>query len=296
MPRFTTVDVETANQKYSSICQIGLVIYEEQRIVDSWSSLINPNSEFREFNTRIHGIKLKDVASAPTFQEVFYELQKMVGQSPISSYGAFDCSSFRQACAIHKLPELSKSWINLQRVVRSAWPAEFTAKGWNLKQICKQLQIPLINHHDALSDALAAADIFVHAQKITGTLAHHWLDEGRYSSIASANLALRATAAVKDIAPNENGPLFGEVIVFTGVLSMPRSVAATRAAAIGCAPANSVTKKTSILVIGEQELAIVRSDGKSTKQIKAEDLIKNGQEIRILSERTFIELLKHYGC
>lgn len=296
MPRFATIDVETANPKLSSICQIGLVIYEGQKIVDRWSSLINPNSEFREFNTRIHGIQAQDVVRAPLFNEVFDDLKKMIGSSSVSSYGAFDRSAFSQACEANELPELSRSWIDLQKVVRNAWPSEFTANGWSLKQICKQLQIPLINHHDALSDALAAAEVFVRAQQLTGTQAHDWLDEDRYQSKPSGNSGIRVASSVKDIAPNKNGALFGEVVVFTGQLSMPRSVAATRAAAIGCTPTNGVTKKTTILVIGEQDLTIVRSDGKSTKQIKAEDLIQKGQEIRILSESAFDQLLKQHYC
>ena len=67
MTRFATIDVETANPRLSSICQIGLVIYENRQVVDSWSSLINPNADFRDFNIRIHGIRPQDVAHAPTF-------------------------------------------------------------------------------------------------------------------------------------------------------------------------------------------------------------------------------------
>ncbi|WP_087864015.1 exonuclease domain-containing protein [Comamonas thiooxydans] len=295
MTRFATIDVETANPRLSSICQIGLVIYENHQVVDSWSSLINPNADFRDFNIRIHGIRPQDVTHAPTFDKVFYELQKMIGSSMVSSYGAFDRSAFSQACATHELPELSKTWVDLQQVVRNAWPTDFTANGWSLKQICKQLEIPLHNHHDALSDATAAAEVFVRAQQATDTFAHHWLDQSRYrlSTIGQSNP--RASNSVKEIAINENGPLFGEVVVFTGELSMPRVVAATRAAAIGCLPANGVTKKTTILVVGEQDLTIVRSDGKSTKQIKAEELIAKGQEIRILGEDSFDALLKQHG-
>lgn len=295
MTRFATIDVETANPRLSSICQIGLVIYENRKVVDSWSSLINPNADFRDFNIRIHGIRPQDVANAPSFDEVFYDLQKMVGSSIVSSYGAFDRSAFSQACALHELPELTQDWIDLQQVVRNAWPTDFTANGWSLKQICKQLEIPLHNHHDALSDATAAADVFAQAQMVTDTFAHHWLDQGRYRHSAIGHPMARASNSVKEIAPNENGPLFGEVITFTGELTMPRSVAAGRAADIGCTPANGVTKKTTILVVGEQDLTLVRSDGKSTKQVKAEELIAKGQEIRILGENSFDELLKQHG-
>lgn len=290
MTRFITVDVETANPKLRSICQIGLVVYEDYKIVDSWSSLINPHDEFRDFNIRIHGIRPQDVAHAPSLDEVFHELQKIVGSSVVSSYGAFDRSAFNQACAIYHLPELSPDWIDLQQVVRNAWPADFTAGGWKLKQICKQLGIPLLNHHDALCDATAAAEVFVQAQQATGTLAHHWLEQRRYR-----RLPQQISASVKEITVNTDGPLYGEIAVFTGELSMPRALAAERAAAIGCTPANGVTKKTTLLIVGEQDLSIVGADGKSSKQAKAEELIAKGQEIRILGEDAFDALLKQHG-
>jgi len=297
MPRFATIDVETANPRLRSICQIGLVIYENHRLVDSWVSLINPHDEFRDFNTRIHGIRPQDVTHAPSFDEVFNDLCKIIGNSPISSYGAFDRSAFRQACSLHSLPEVSTDWVDLQQVVRSAWPKEFTAKGWNLKQVCRQLDIPLTSHHDALCDAKAAADVFVIAQQISNTTAQDWLDVTRYYGIAAPVSGRRFSAneSVKEFEADISGPLYGEVVVFTGELSIPRSIAAQRAAAIGCKPANGVTKKTTLLVIGEQDLNLVRADGKSNKQIKAEELIAKGQEIRVIGEDAFDALLKQYA-
>lgn len=297
MTRFVTVDVETANPKLSSICQVGLVVYEDHKIVDSWSSLIDPCDEFRDFNTRIHGIGPQHVLHAPSFDEVFYDLQKMARGSVLSSYGAFDRSAFNQACKAHDLPELAPNWVDLQQVVRNAWPAEFTASGWSLKQICKQLAISLEHHHDALCDATAAAEVFIQAQITSSTMARDWLDPLRYrsSSHPSNEAGSRYPSSVKDTPVNEHGPLFGEVIVFTGELTMPRKVAAERAAAIGCMPANSVTKKTTLLVVGEQDLQLVGQDGKSGKQEKAEELIAKGQEIKILGEDAFDALLKLHG-
>ncbi len=293
MPRFVTIDVETANPNLRSICQIGVVVYENHRRVDSWVSLINPRAEFRDFNVKIHGIQPQDVLHAPGFEQVFFDLQKMVGTSVVSSYGAFDRSAFSQACAVHGLPALSPHWVDLQQVVRNAWPADFTASGWSLKQVCKQLGIALANHHDALCDAQAAAEVFVRAQQMSSTTAVQWLDPGRYRSFSSVT---KAKAATKEIIVNPNGPLQGEVVVFTGELSMPREVAIARAAGSGCTPANGVTKKTTLLVVGEQDLSVVRSaDGRSTKQIKAEMLAAKGQKIRILSEDAFDALLKQQG-
>lgn len=296
MTRFVSIDVETANASLSSICQIGAVIYENKRPVDQWCTLVNPGQEFRSFNTRIHGIRARDVAAAPGLAATIESLRHFAGSTILASYGAFDRSAVGQAATACGLQPLPNHWIDLQQVVRNAWPAEFTASGWRLAHICKQLGISLASHHDALCDATAAGEVFIHAQEVSSTTAIDWLDPHRYRSAASASSKGGSfSASVKETPVNEDGPLFGEVIVFTGEITMPRRIAAERAGAIGCTPANSVTKKTTLLVVGEQDLALVGESGKSTKQVKAEELIAKGQEIRILGESAFDALLTQHG-
>ena len=45
---------------------------------------------------------------------------------------------------------------------------------------------------------------------------------------------------------NPEGDLYGEVLVFTGELDLPRSDAANLAASVGCQVASDVTRKTTI--------------------------------------------------
>ena len=89
---------------------------------------------------------------------------------------------------------------------------------------------------------------------------------------------------------NPEGPLYGEVLVFTGALDMPRREAADMAAKIGCQVASGVTKNTTMLVVGDQDIKRLAGHEKSSKQRKAEKLIYKGQSIRILRESDFKEL------
>ena len=75
--------------------------------------------------------------------------------------------------------------------------------------------------------------------------------------------------------------------MFTGMLSIPRSEAADAAAAAGCRVDGSVTKYTTMLVVGDQDLRKLAGHEKSSKHIKAEQLITKGQPIRILGESDF---------
>lgn len=219
MARFVAIDVETANARRASICQIGLVVYENRKIVDEWSTLIDPEEEFNVINVinvinvGIHGIGRKSVASAPTLPAVYAEVARRVSGGCVASYGDFDRSAFLQAGTRYSLPALDAQWLDLQHVVKGAWPPEFTADGWALKKICAQLGVDLTQHHDALADARAAGDVFVMAQERTGTWAREWLVRTRGATPLS-NPVTRARAIAPS--PDVGGALAGTRIVFTG--------------------------------------------------------------------------------
>ncbi len=85
--------------------------------------------------------------------------------------------------------------------------------------------------------------------------------------------------------------LYGNVLVFTGALSIPRQEAATAAAAAGCEVATSVTKHTTLLVVGDQDIRKLAGADKSSKHRKAEELMAKGQLIRIVGESDFGQLI-----
>lgn len=292
MARFVAVDVETANSRRASICQIGLVVYENRKVVDEWTTLVNPEDEFNVINVGIHGIGRKAVACAPTLPEVIGEVRKRFDGSCVASYGDFDRSAFLQAAARYNLPALDGQWLDLQHVVKQAWPAEFAAEGWALKKVCAQLGIDLSNHHDALADARAAGHVFVKAQENTNTWARDWFDMVRGAVADAGDMRPQKAAAPE---ANPAGALAGFRIVFTGELSMPRGVAEAKAAALGLQSCSSVSKKTNIVVVGEQDLSLVGPDGMSTKQRKAAQLNAAGAKIRVMDGAQFEALLRQHG-
>lgn len=53
----------------------------------------------------------------------------------------------------------------------------------------------------------------------------------------------------------------------------------------------SVTKKTNYLVLGEQDYSKVKYNGKSSKQVKAENLKLSGYDIEIIPESRFYDMI-----
>ena len=72
---------------------------------------------------------------------------------------------------------------------------------------------------------------------------------------------------------------------------MPRREAADLAAAAGCEVADSVSKPTTLLIVGDQDIRHLAGQEKSSKHRKAQSMIENGQPIRILRETDFRLLL-----
>lgn len=76
-------------------------------------------------------------------------------------------------------------------------------------------------------------------------------------------------------------------------MSISRTEAANLAANIGCSVGSGVTKKTTLLVVGDQDISKFAGKDKSNKHTKAEELILKGQDIRIIKESDFVELVNH---
>ena len=86
--------------------------------------------------------------------------------------------------------------------------------------------------------------------------------------------------------------MYGETLVFTGALAMPRHEAAQKAKEAGCNVVGNVSTKVSILVVGTQNKHKLTGMTKSSIHRNAEELIASGHEVQIISESDFLELIE----
>lgn len=280
--KYVIVDIETANPNITSICQIAIVTYENGKITDQWHSLINPKTYFHEMNVMIHGITERTVRDAPTLSDVADVIKAKFSDNVICSYGAFDRSSLTRI-----FPELSNQWLDIVKAVRRAWDKKFAEKGYGLAKMAKALKIKQNQHHDALDDVLVAGEILKKVFEDSQQDLEFWLERVR-KPIDLENYQ----KAHSKLEGNPEGELYGETIVFTGELSIPRAKAAELAAQAGCNVATGVSKKVTLLVIGEQDLTRLNGKELSSKEIKARELIEKGHPIQLLSEVDFLALIK----
>ena len=73
---------------------------------------------------------------------------------------------------------------------------------------------------------------------------------------------------------------------------MTRKTAMQMVVDLGGLVGNSVTKKTNYLILGNNDYCSSIKDGKSSKQKKAESLKLSGNDIEIISENVFYDMLE----
>ena len=198
----------------------------------------------------------------------------------------FDRIALGRACGKYNLNPISTTWLDSARVVRRTWK-DLAWKGYGLANVCRRIGYEF-QHHDALEDAKAAGFVLLAALRESQQDLDQWrrrVNQPIDPDSSSSGAAIQRNG-------NPEGDLYGEVIVFTGALELPRSEAADLAASVGCQVAAGVTKKTTILVVGDQDVTKLAGHEKSSKHRKAEQLVAEGHRIRIVRESDFKILVR----
>jgi DNA polymerase-3 subunit epsilon len=285
MEIFFALDVETANADMESICQIGIVEFHGNKVVNKWESIINPEDYFDPFNISIHGITPEKASGALTFPVIHQMLQSVIksdGKIIVATHTPFDQISLQRASQKYGLDKLSWNWLDTARVVRRQWE-EFRYSGYGLSNVAGKLGIEY-KAHNAVEDARAAGEVLIKAMEQSGLSLEAWYEK------AYQHISTGSTSYAQD--GNPDGTFYGETIAFTGELSLPRKEAARLAALAGCNVGDGVTKETTLLVVGIQKKDKLAGYEKSSKHRKAEQLITKGQNIRIITENDFFQMIQ----
>jgi len=159
MKCFAAIDFETADHGHDSACAIGIVRIERGEITDKSHYLIRPPRRDFVF-THVHGLTWEDVQDAPTFARLWPELlKKFRGADYFAAHNkGFDRAVLRACCKMAGV-EMPKApfvcTVQASRNLLNIRPA-------SLDNVCRVLNIRL-NHHDALSDSNACAEILLRA-------------------------------------------------------------------------------------------------------------------------------------
>jgi DNA polymerase-3 subunit epsilon len=157
---YSVVDIETTGSLKGGnrITEIGLVKIQHGKVIDTWSTLVNPQMRIPKFIVSLTGITDTMVATAPRFCEVADTLlHKLQGSIFVAHNVNFDYGFIRKeyemAGVYFKMPKLCTVVES-----RKAFPG---LKSYSLGNLSKHFELALTNHHRALADATATAELLL---------------------------------------------------------------------------------------------------------------------------------------
>ena len=303
--KILAIDFETANSSRGSACSVGYALLEND-IVISKEILINPEERFDFFNTMIHGITKDMVSDSLLFTEVWKEVVLLIDKDTlvIAHNASFDMSVIRYACTKYDIEFPTFDYcctLNMSKKVYEKLPS------YSLDTIVEYLGLEF-NHHKAEDDAVMCLNVYKDIiskfdnsfeKMMEGTsLKVGKIFDGGYTPCGIKKKSKRRVELdLNDIkSTNENfdedHPFYEKNIVFTGTLdSMPRKDAMQKVVDVGGVLSKGLNKNTNYLVMGIQDVRALKGKEKSSKIVKAESLIEKGNELEIIAEDMFLQMI-----
>lgn len=162
MPIMVSLDIETTglDPHSDAIIEIGAVKFNENRVIDEFSTLINPRRPINTFITNLTGITNPMVQNAPLLGDVLRKFSDFAGDTIILGHNvSFDLSFFYKVNALKTNPS-----VDTYELASVLMP---TAPRYGLGSLARQLGVVQTTAHRALDDATATMGVY---QKLTEKL------------------------------------------------------------------------------------------------------------------------------
>lgn len=276
---FCAIDFETMTPALTSACAIGIVVVSKGVIMEKYYTLIKPIADnYKIKNTQINGITEEMVSDAPTFEEIFPVLKKLIGAKTIVCHNSGTDINVLKDCMSY----YSLSGINIDRFIDTF---QIYKKG--LDQCCKEMGIEINNHHDALCDAEACAKLYLsyngHLYFGTSSFNKKTIRE----DISHKKYAHETLRMLDDSEISNKGTIFyHKKVVITGDLKEypDKDTIGKKLQSYGAKMISNVSGNIDIIIIANKGAG-------PSKLEKLEKLIAEGKDIRIIHEEGLMHIL-----
>lgn len=310
--RFVCLDFETANSSRSSVCSVGISVYEDGKMVEEKEWLVRPEPlSFDARNIMVHGIREIDVLDEKTFPEVWLELKSYLENELVVAHNAsFDFSVLRNTLDYYNLDWPSLRYcctLVISKIFYNYLPS------FKLNVISKYLGYEGLKHHKASSDATAAGYILTEIfnelnvedidelADIVGFSLGYLKDKEyapcRKERIGMISSRIDSFNGLDDLNEIDESVDFfkDKYVVFTGPLGiMERDEAESIVARLGGIPWRNVTKKTNILVTNVENPESLNPMYMSRKLATAIRYKEQGQDILLINGEEFQNIIMGY--
>ena len=158
---YVVFDVETTglSSAYDTIIELAAVKVKDGEIIDTFESFANPNHPLSELTTKLTGITDDMVEDAPQVDEMIKKYVDFIGDSVMVAHNAsFDMGFFYEACRRAGVEVPAYPVIDTLELSRMLYPE---LRSHRLNTLAKRFGVELTQHHRAIYDTEATAELFL---------------------------------------------------------------------------------------------------------------------------------------
>lgn len=157
LQKYAVVDLEMNGGLQSRrIIEIAIVLYDGEKRVLDYSTLVNPGSEIDSKIVDLTGITAEMVSRSPRFEAIAFKIFHLLKDRVFVAHNvSFDDKwlrkEFRRAGIYWRNEKLCTF-----KLYKTLYPS---LSGFSLAKLCEELHIPLMSHHRAGEDAIATGEL-----------------------------------------------------------------------------------------------------------------------------------------
>lgn len=293
--------------KWDYIIEICAIRYVDGVEIDRFQSLVQPpvyddGTYVDAYAEALTGITNDMVANAPTLKETLPLFLDFLKEDIIFGYYASYVMNFLyDASAEHLDRILRNNYVDVLRLARKICPdlphhrlrdmdAHYNIDHWQAHQTINDCEVIELVYRKLLADGIArfgSEEAIIREFKRRSN--YHSGTRPYHSGVRAADIIGDESKAQPDC------PIYSKHCVVTGKLEyFTRKEVMQLIADLGGINDNGVTKTTNFLILGNNDYCTTIKDGKSSKQKKAEAAKLSGQDIEIIPENVFYDMIAEY--
>lgn len=153
---YTIIDVETTGRT-NKLIEISIFKYDGEKVIDEFTSLINPQEPIPDYIIALTGIDNRLVANAPTFSEVANNILTITESTTFVAHNVnFDYNAIRNEFKDIGI-DFNRKKLCTVRLSRKLIPGH---KSYSLGKLCNALNINIVDRHRAKGDVEATVILF----------------------------------------------------------------------------------------------------------------------------------------
>ena len=311
---YCVIDIETTglDSRFNEIIEISALKVRENKVIDKYTSLVKPRQAvyvgddetdyyiedgkkvayIDEFISDLTGITNQMLGEALDISQVLPTFNEFIGNDILIGHNINFDINFLYDNYIEYLQEpLTNNFIDTLRIARKTLPE---LRHHRLDDLTEYFNKEMRSEHRALNDCVLTNEIY---NELTSLAIAKYEDVENFKQQFKKHYSSSTVKAKEMVAEtmefDEKHPLYGKLCVFTGILEkMARKDAMQVVVNLGGMCGDNVTTQTNYLVLGNNDYCKSIKDGKSNKQKRAEKLKMQGQDIEIISENVFYDMLE----